>query len=114
MPGRTIYTYIIPRVPIPGDYNGDGIVDAADYTVWRDSFGQIGANPADGTGPGGTPDGVVDGLDYQFWVDHFGATSAGSGAGSFATVPEPASIVMLAAASVAFLVFGRGMFDRVR
>ena len=25
---------------LTGDYNGDGIVDAADYTVWRDTFGQ--------------------------------------------------------------------------
>ena len=72
MPGRTMYTYIIPE-RLSGDYNGDGIVDAADYTVWRDSVGQTGANlAADGTGPSGTPDGVVDDLDYQFWVDHFG------------------------------------------
>src|SRR5262249_39970448 len=30
-------TFVI--APLPGDYNGDGIVDAADYTVWTDSLG---------------------------------------------------------------------------
>jgi hypothetical protein len=101
MPGRTIYTYIIPAAPIPGDYNNDGIVDAADYTVWRNTVGQTGSGlAADGTGPGGTPDGMVDELDYQFWVNHFGATSAGSGAASSA-VPEPATWVLaLTAAAI--------------
>jgi hypothetical protein len=100
MPGRTIYTYIIPRAPILGDYNNDGIVDAADYTVWRDTAGQTGASlAADGTGPSGTPDGVVDDLDYQFWVEHFGNTS-GSGAASSASAPEPATwlLALMAAA----------------
>jgi hypothetical protein len=96
IPGRTFFTYIIPQAfPPPGDYNGDGIVDAADYTVWRDTAGQTGANlAADGTGPGGTPDGVVDALDYQFWVDHFG-TASGSGADSQGTVPEPTSCILI-------------------
>ena len=101
MPGRTIYTYIIPQ-RLSGDYNADGIVNAADYTVWRDTAGQSGANlAADGTGPNGTPDGVVDALDYQFWVAHFGATSSGGGAGASATVPEPASAWLLIAAAAA-------------
>jgi len=26
-----------------GDFNGDGVVDAADYTVWRDAFAAAGA-----------------------------------------------------------------------
>jgi hypothetical protein len=115
MPGRTIYTYVIPRLPIPGDYNNDGIVNAADYTVWRDAAGQSGANlAADGTGPSGTPDGVVDNLDYQFWVDHFGSTSAGSGAGSSVAVPEPASVVTLAVSSIVLFLCGRGALDRPR
>ena len=41
---------------LSGDYNGNGIVDADDYTVWRDTFGQIGSGlDADGTGMNGTP-----------------------------------------------------------
>jgi hypothetical protein len=52
-----------------GDFNGDGVVDIADYTVWADNFG--GAGPAgDGNG-----DGVVDIADYTVWADNFGRTS---------------------------------------
>lgn len=87
---------------LDGDYNGDGVVDAADYTVWRDTLGQAGSGlAADGTGPAGVPDGVVDQLDYDFWKANFGNHS-GTGAGATAAVPEPSTLWMLlvAAASV--------------
>ena len=32
------------RITLPGDYNADGIVDAADYTVWRDNLGRDSAS----------------------------------------------------------------------
>ena len=51
------------------DYNSDGEVNAADYTVWRDELGAAGASPADGNG-----DLVVDGADYDLWVSEFGAS----------------------------------------
>jgi hypothetical protein len=48
-----------------GDFNNDGFVNQADYTVWADSFGQTGSDlPADGNG-----DGVVDMADYTLWAD---------------------------------------------
>ena len=39
---------------LSGDYNGNGIVDAADYTAWRDTLGQTvpNGNGADGDGNG--------------------------------------------------------------
>jgi hypothetical protein len=38
---------------LPGDYNHNGVVDTANYTVWRDSLGQTGAGlAADGNGNG--------------------------------------------------------------
>ncbi|MGL4514821.1 MAG: ThuA domain-containing protein [Lacipirellulaceae bacterium] len=52
---------------LPGDYNRDGRVNAADYTVWRD---QVGPNP--GSRADGTGDGVVDTLDYNLWVANYG------------------------------------------
>jgi poly(3-hydroxybutyrate) depolymerase len=53
---------------IPGDYNGDGVVDLADYTVWADHYGQSGQGVAgDGNG-----DGTVDLADYTVWADHYG------------------------------------------
>ena len=58
--GRSMAVLLLtPR--LSGDFNDDGIVDAADYTVWRDTLGQTGQDlAADFTGPSGTPDGVVD------------------------------------------------------
>jgi len=55
-------------VTIPGDYNGDFQVDAADYVIYRDTFGQ--------TGPGLAADGsgneIIDQADYDVWRAHFG------------------------------------------
>jgi hypothetical protein len=79
-------------VPLPGDYNHNGIVDAADYTVWRDTLGRTGAGlAADGNG-----NNQIDAGDYTFWKMHFGQSAPGSGAGASANaaVPEPATIVL--------------------
>lgn len=74
---------------LPGDYNGDGIVDAADYTVWRDSLGRVWPGlAADGTG-----DGRVDGDDLTFWRERFGNT-AGGVAPLAAAVPEPDAVLL--------------------
>jgi T5SS/PEP-CTERM-associated repeat protein len=77
---------------LPGDYNNDGIVDAADYTVWRDMLGQTGSGlAADGDG-----NGIVDANDYDVWKMHFGETalSAGAGGGSHVAVPEPSTLAL--------------------
>jgi hypothetical protein len=59
---------------VAGDYNGDGTVNAADYTVWRDHLGQSYQllNEAPGTTPGQV---TID--DYNYWKAHFGATAPG-------------------------------------
>lgn len=73
---------------IPGDYNGDGQVTAADYATWKNAFG---SNVTPGTGADGSNNGVVDAADYTFWRDRF----SGSGAAATA-VPEPACLALLA------------------
>jgi len=55
-----------------GDYNLDGVVDAADYSVWRDNVGSTTFLEADGNG-----DQVVDQLDYEVWKSHFGDSFTG-------------------------------------
>lgn len=71
---------------LSGDYNGDGTVDAADYTVWRDNLGATeDGSVLSGNGNGGT----VDNTDYDLWKTNFGNSSV-SGAGSSA-VPEPST-----------------------
>ena len=76
---------------LAGDYNGDGTVDAADYTVWRDAMAAGSGTLANDPTPG-----TVDESDYQYWRAHFGET-VGSGVtvGSLTAVPEPAAAALL-------------------
>jgi hypothetical protein len=83
--------------PIDGDFNDDGIVDGADYTIWRDTLGKRGtllAADAD-------LNKVVNAADYGVWRDHFGATRGGAGAA--ASVPEPSSLLLVAAGAISVL-----------
>lgn len=70
---------------LPGDFNGDGDVDAADYVTWRKDP----TNPANGY--------VSDPSDgYNLWRANFGNSSgSGSGLGDAGTVPEPGAIALL-------------------
>jgi hypothetical protein len=81
------HIYALPG--LAGDYNQDGIVDAADYTVWRDTLSSTTNLTADGNG-----NGLIDTGDYDVWKMHFGQT-AGSGSGGAAGVPEPSGLWML-------------------
>jgi hypothetical protein len=55
-----------------GDYNADGVVNAADYVVWRGSLGQTGVNlPADGNG-----NEKIDAGDFDVWRANFGQSAA--------------------------------------
>jgi len=75
---------------LPGDYNNDGTVDAADYIVWRDALATEAVLPND------TSPGKVTQLDYDVWVANFGRVWGEAGAASFdvthAGVPEPTSL----------------------
>jgi len=87
-----------------GDYNGDLVVNAADYTVWRNTLGTM-ATPA-GSGADGIADGTIDGADYTFWKQHFGdVVTAGAGASGFAAaVPEPATVSLMLAGILAVTI----------
>jgi hypothetical protein len=102
--------------PAPtGDYNRDHIVDAADYTVWRDTLGQT-VTP--GVGADGNANGIIDAGDYAFWKMHFGnsAPAAGSGAASAGAAAEPATIwlALVAAGLCLPIAFQPARFDELR
>ncbi|TWT74528.1 PEP-CTERM motif protein [Posidoniimonas polymericola] len=82
--------------PVAGDYNSDGVVDAADYTVWRDQKGQSTTLP--NTDPSDT-DNLVTQSEYEFWKSRFGSTSgsATAAAPTGSSIPEPSSLALLAA-----------------
>jgi hypothetical protein len=93
---------------IPGDYNGDDVVSAADYTVWRNALGTAVATR--GTGGDGNFDGQVTMADYHIWKRNFGKTLGGPGAGGVAgevAVPEPASATICLLAAIGFIAARR-------
>jgi hypothetical protein len=86
-----------------GDYNGNNVVDAADYSYWRDHLNQAGStlgaarDPANGSG-------VVSSSDFNSWKAHFGATGSSS---SWETVNATAnSIAQLNPTSSALIGLG--------
>ncbi|MGD9633251.1 MAG: hypothetical protein AB7G28_08925 [Pirellulales bacterium] len=83
------YTLATPSF-LAGDYNSDGSVNAADYSVWRDTLGSTTDLRANGDNSGASA-GVIDQADYAFWQTHF----PGAGAGAVAAVPEPTSACLL-------------------
>lgn len=66
-------------VSVPGDFNSDGRVDAVDYTVWRDGFGE-----------------AYDQSDYVVWRDNYGAVLSTTSV----SVPEPTAVLLLGLAGL--------------
>jgi hypothetical protein len=92
-----------------GDYNGNDVVDAADYVVWRETLGQ--AVAMNGDGADGNRNGTVEPDDYNVWRMNFGRVFAGaaSGTSQFASMPEPTTIGLSFAA---LLALGRRLRKR--
>ena len=61
----------IQEISFQGDYNGDFVVNEADFDVWRETFGQT--VPL-GTVADGNKDGVIDAADYIVWRDNLGSS----------------------------------------
>lgn len=85
------------RAVLPeGDYDRDGVLDAADLDAWQATFGtafnaSLGLTPSlagDGNG-----DGRIDAADYTLWRDRL------SGAGPV-SVPEPTSLLLSLVAAI--------------
>jgi hypothetical protein len=88
-------------VVLPGDYDGNNTVDAADYAVWRKTLGQT---VPSGTGADGSRNGTVGPEDLTVWRAYFGQSASGAGSGFESAVPEPSSFALLL---IGICVFGR-------
>jgi hypothetical protein len=89
---------------VPGDLNGDGIVNAQDLELVASHWLQTGTNVAgDANG-----DGIVNGGDLRIidanWLKN-ASGSTGGGTSVAAVVPEPATIVMVALGGLALLAW---------
>ncbi|QDT67496.1 hypothetical protein MalM25_03950 [Planctomycetes bacterium MalM25] len=83
--GEATATITVISVQLTGDYNNNGVVDAADYTVWSDQVGQpFGALLND---PSGLPIGAVQ---YNAWAANYGMTIPQT-----LSAPEPSGSMLL-------------------
>lgn len=71
-----------------GDFNNDNTVDIADYVVWRNNLG--GASL-----PNDNDLGTVGAAHYQLWKSNFGQSIASAASLAAASVPEPATWLMV-------------------
>jgi hypothetical protein len=90
---------------VPGDFDGDSQVTAADYGVWKSTFGSKTDLRADAN-----LDFIVDAADYTIWRDSM--NTMGSGA-VFRPVPEPASIMVVIAGTAMVFTVSRTSRSRV-
>ena len=77
---------------LPGDANGDNLVDQVDYTVWYNSYGSSLTGPQYGDFDGS---GMVDQADYTIWYNNYG--QSGAGLVENTSVPEPCSLGIVVA-----------------
>ncbi|MEM7680818.1 MAG: glycosyl hydrolase family 28-related protein [Planctomycetota bacterium] len=75
---------------IPGDANGDSVVDLLDFDLMAGNFGAV--TTAGVAGGDFNGDGVVNLLDFDVLANNYGASNP-------STVPEPASVMLLSLAS---------------
>lgn len=97
--GVTLNVLDVTPTALLGDYNGDGTVNAADYTVWRDNLGTGDESALMGNGDGMNG---VDAGDYTLWKEHFGNVVASS-VSSATTAPEPSTLMLAFFAGCALL-----------
>jgi hypothetical protein len=87
-PGSTLFVPLtIESSGTPGDYNGDGFVDAADYTLFQDNLG----NSSAVLGGNGSGAATVVQADYLLWAQNF----TGLGTSTSSAVPEPSGLLLL-------------------
>jgi len=79
----TVGRPVPPASGLAGDFDSNGIVDAADYITWYKGLGTA-YIPSD----------------YNIWRASYGRTISGSGAVLTAAIPEPASALILLAALI--------------
>jgi hypothetical protein len=92
----------LARIPAQGDYNADGLIDAADYVIWRKTNGSMTNLLANGD-TSGTSALSINAADYAAWMKQYGNVGGGGSTTSLAAAPEPSAwlIAFFVAACVA-------------
>jgi hypothetical protein len=102
-----MFAEALPDLPLPGDTNGDDLVDMADYTNILQHMNLAGATvPNTPTlHPDVTGDGRVSIADFRLWKDN--RTDDGAGAAPPSGAPEPSTALLSLAAALAAAGSGR-------
>jgi hypothetical protein len=85
---------IVVTAALTGDFNSDGVVDAADYVAWRTGLGTIYTQS-----------------DYNVWRENFGNV-LGTGTISGTSIPEPGLLVLLFIGAICTGSAGRSPMGR--
>ncbi|TWT77841.1 hypothetical protein Pla123a_16370 [Posidoniimonas polymericola] len=94
--GVTLRVLDVTPAGLPGDYNDDGLVDAADYAAWRTAVGQpAGSLPNDYSGT------TIGAGQLAAWKANYGATMTQASAAVAAPEPACLSIVFVGLVAVA-------------
>lgn len=96
----TSISLVVLSTGIAGDYNADGTVNAADYTIWRDNHGSTAVLPNDPSG------GTIGVAQYNTWRNNFGLSN-GPALSPATSVPEPQAWLLSALACVAAVFYCR-------
>jgi hypothetical protein len=92
------------RFVLPGDFNADGAVDAADLAQWQGDFGTNGDSDADN-------DNDTDGADFLAWQRALG--SAVPTISANAHVPEPSTAMLVLVSAVGIRRVGRRLRQKL-
>jgi len=94
----------------PGDYDFNGIVDVADYVLWRSNVGNTVPRC---TGGDANCNSFVENEEYQPWRENYGRTyglnpgAAGSAYGDAArSIPEPSALLLVGLATLGMIGLG--------
>jgi len=93
-----LHTGLTVPATLPGDFDADGVVDAADLAQWKAGFGTTG-NATRSQGDADA-DHDVDGADYLVWQRQLGSAATVARA---AAIPEPAILHLLVSGVLAVL-----------
>lgn len=95
--GTAYFDNFLVRDGLRGDFNNNGVLDTADYTVWRSQNGSNGF----GLAADANADGQVTAADYHIWANAYGTSNAISGSSNAVPEPNAIALVLLAALSLA-------------
>ena len=91
------------EISLPGEiiFNGDLVVDGADFLIWQNSFPILNGSATKAQGDANS-DGNVDGADFLIWQSDFLVPGRGANA-----TPEPGTLVLLLAMATAIFATRR-------